>query len=182
MDHPGPHPRRFRFGVEVQHPFDGMTWIETFRRIEELGYSTVFFPDHFDEGLGPVAAMATAVAVTSTLIVGPMVLACDFRHPAALARELATIDLFSGGRLEVGLGAGYRTDDYVRSGIPKDPPRVRVDRLVEYTAVLRGSFGTEPFIKLLVISPKGFAFWRDQGYDDGWRRATSSKYSPERRP
>ncbi len=138
------HPRRFRFGVELTAPFPGMTWAESARKIESLGYSTLFVPDHFHQGLGPIAAMATAAAATSTLLVAPMVLACDFRHPAVLARELATIDVLSGGRLEVGLGAGYNPLDYQRSGIRHDLPGVRVDRLIEHTHVLRALFASAP--------------------------------------
>ena len=117
-----PHPRRFRFGVEMMAPFDGMSWADSARRLESLGYSTLFVPDHFHEGFGPITAMATAAAATTTLKVAPMVFACDFRHPAVLARELASIDVLSGGRLEIGLGAGYNPLDYCRSGIAMDPP------------------------------------------------------------
>jgi probable F420-dependent oxidoreductase len=138
------HPRRFRFGVEMLGPFDGMTWTDSARHLEQLGYSTLFVPDHFHNGLGPITAMATAAMATTELVVAPMVLACDFRHPAVLARELASIDLLSGGRLEVGLGAGYNPLDYRRSGIQHDPPGVRVDRLIEHTTVLRALFDQGP--------------------------------------
>jgi probable F420-dependent oxidoreductase len=137
--------RRFRFGVDLQSPLPGTSWLDSAREVEALGYSTMFVPDHFDEGIGPIAAMATAAAVTSTLNVGTLVLDCDFRHPAVLARELATIDQLSSGRLELGLGAGWKTLDYERSGIPMDPPRVRVDRMIEHTRVLKGLFTGEPF-------------------------------------
>ncbi|MBP9051546.1 MAG: TIGR03621 family F420-dependent LLM class oxidoreductase [Ilumatobacteraceae bacterium] len=140
----GAHARRFRFGVEMQGPFDATTWAESAREIEALGYSTLFVPDHFHQGLGPITAMATAAAATTTLRVAPLVLACDFRHPAVLARELASIDLLSGGRLEVGLGAGYNPLDYQRSGLTMDPPGVRVDRLIEHTRVLRQLFANGP--------------------------------------
>jgi probable F420-dependent oxidoreductase len=132
------HP--FEFGVEMMEPFVGMNWAESARELEALGYSTLFAPDHFDEGLGPIAAMAAAAAATSELRVATAVLAADFRHPAVLARELAAIDVLSAGRLEVGLGAGYQVNDYRASGIAMDPPKVRVDRLIEYVAVLRGLF------------------------------------------
>lgn len=136
--------RRFRFAVDVQAPLPGRSWTDTAREYEALGYSTMFVPDHFDEGLGPIAAMAAAASVTTTINVGSLVLDCDFRHPAVLARELATIDLLSEGRLEVGLGAGWKRLDYERSGIPMDPPKQRVDRLVEHTHVLKGLFAGEP--------------------------------------
>ena len=138
-------PRPFRFGVEMMAPFEGSTWADSARELEALGYSTLFAPDHFDEGYGPITAMATAAAATTSLRVATAVFAADFRHPAVLARELASIDQLSEGRLEVGLGAGYQINDYAGSGIVMDPPKVRVDRLIEYVAVLRGLFAEGPF-------------------------------------
>lgn len=134
------HPRRFRFGVEIQEPLEGRTWAETARELEDLGYSTLFVPDHFHQGWGPIAAMTAAVLATTTLRVAPMVLACDFRNPVVLARELATIDVLSSGRVEVGLGAGYNPRDYRAAGIPMDPPGVRVERLGEQAELLRALF------------------------------------------
>ena len=134
------HARRFRFAVDFQHPFPDRSWPDSAREAESLGYSTMFVPDHFDEGIGPFTAMATAAAATTTLNVGALVLDCDFRHPTGVARELASIDLLSEGRLEVGLGAGWKRLDYDHSGIPMDPPKVRVDRLIEHTQVLKGLF------------------------------------------
>lgn len=141
----GAHPRRFRFGVEMMEPFAGMTWVESARHLESLGYSTLFVPDHMHEGYGPLVAMTAAAMATSSLVVAPMVFACDFRNPAVLARELASIDVLSEGRLEVGLGAGYNPLDYSRSGIPMDRPGVRIDRLIEHVAVLRGLFAPGTF-------------------------------------
>lgn len=135
------HP--FRFGVQLDNPLPGSTWTETVREVESLGYSTAFVPDHFDEGLGPLAAMAAAVAVTDTLRVGALVLDTDYRHPAVVARELATIDLLSEGRLEVGLGAGWKATDYRHSGIPMDRPGIRVDRMIEHATILRRLFTEE---------------------------------------
>ncbi|MDQ1475304.1 MAG: hypothetical protein QOE62_533 [Actinomycetota bacterium] len=135
------HP--FRFAVEVHGPLEGRTWADTVRELEGLGYSTLFVPDHFDEGLGPIAAMASAAVLTSTLKVGALVFDCDYRHPAVLARELAAIDLLSEGRLEVGVGAGWKKLDYDRSGIPMDKPKVRVDRMIEHTKILKALFADE---------------------------------------
>lgn len=139
------HPRPFRFGLELHGPLPGRDWLDSFREVEQLGYSTVVLPDHFDQGPGVLAGLAAAAAVTSTINVAPLVLDCDFRHPVPLARELATIDLISGGRLEVGLGAGWKALDYERSGIAMDPPGVRVSRLIEHTTVLKGLFADGPF-------------------------------------
>lgn len=121
-------------------PFDGMSWAESVREVESLGYATVFVPDHFHEGYGPITAMATAAVATTGLHVASLVFDCDFRHPAVLSRELASIDLMSQGRLEVGLGAGYMRTDYDRSGIAMDSPKVRVDRLIEHATVLKALF------------------------------------------
>src|SRR4051794_35841471 len=123
----------------------GRSWTESARAVEDLGYSTLFVPDHFDEGLGPIAAMSAAAVVTTSLRVGALVLDCDFRHPAVLARELATIDVLSEGRLEVGLGAGWKRLDYERSGIVMNAPNVRVSRMIEHARVLRGLFAEGPF-------------------------------------
>lgn len=139
-----PTTRPLRFAVDLQAPLPDRTWADSARALESWGYSTLFVPDHFDEGLGPITAMAVAAAVTTTLNVGSLVFDCDFRHPAVLARELASIDQLSGGRLEVGLGAGWKRLDYERSGIPMDPPKVRVDRMIEHCAVLKALFSDEP--------------------------------------
>lgn len=140
-----PHPRRLRFAADLAAPLPGSDWLDSARELEALGYSTIFVPDHFDEGPGPVAAMAAFAAVTSTVNVGALVLDCDFRHPAVLSRELATIDVISEGRLEVGLGAGWKKVDYERSGIPMDRPGVRVKRLQEHAEVLKGLWSDGPF-------------------------------------
>lgn len=139
------HARRFRFGVELQAPLEGRSWADTARWFEDAGYSTIFVPDHLDEGLGPIAAMTAAAAATTHIHVGSLVLAADLRHPAVLARELATIDLLSGGRLELGIGAGWKATDYSSSGIAMDAPGVRVSRMIEAIEVLRGLFGEGPF-------------------------------------
>jgi probable F420-dependent oxidoreductase len=138
-------PRAFRFGVEMMGPFDGMTWAESARELESLGFSTMFAPDHLDEGYGPITAMATAAAATTTLRVATAVFAADFRHPAILARELASIDQLSQGRLEVGIGAGYQVNDYAGAGLVMDSPGTRVDRMMEHVTVLRGLFADGPF-------------------------------------
>ncbi|MCB1004359.1 MAG: TIGR03621 family F420-dependent LLM class oxidoreductase [Acidimicrobiales bacterium] len=138
------HPRRFRFGVQLNQPYEGSSWTESARELESLGYSTLFVPDHVDSGYAPLAAMAAAAAATTTLRVAPLVLASDFRHPAMVGRELTTIDQLSGGRLEVGLGAGWKRVDYTQTGIPMDRPGVRVDRMIEHAQVLKALFAGSP--------------------------------------
>lgn len=138
------HDRRFRFGAQLHQPLPGMTWAESARRIEELGYSTLFVPDHFGDQLAPIAAMTAAAAATTSLVVGALVFDNDYRHPVVLAKEMATIDLLFEGRCEVGLGAGWMRTDYDSSGIAMDRPGVRVDRLMEGAEVIRALWSGEP--------------------------------------
>ncbi len=107
------------------------------RKVEDLGYSTLFIPDHFTDQWAPLVALTVAAEATTTLRVGTLVIGNDYRHPVVLAKEAATLDLVSEGRLELGIGAGWMTTDYDESGIACDPPAVRVDRLAESIAVLK---------------------------------------------
>lgn len=138
------HPRRFRFGAELHRPFPDMTWAETAREVESLGYSTLFVPDHFQDQFAPIAALASAATATSDLNVGTLVLDNDYRHPVITAMEMATIDAISEGRLELGLGAGWKRLDYDQGGIAYDEPRVRVERFMEAVEVVRALFGDDP--------------------------------------
>ncbi len=125
---------------------DAPAFTELARRAEGLGYSTLFVPDHFvDHPFAPTVALAHAAAVTTTLRVGPLVLGNDYKHPVVLAREMATLDRLSGGRLELGIGAGWMTADYARAGLRLDPPGVRIARLAESIAVLKGLFARGAF-------------------------------------
>ena len=135
----------FRFGVQVSGPSDGAGWVEQARRIEGLGYSTVTMPDHFGDQLAPMPALAAAAAATTTLRVGALVFDNDYKHPVVLAKELATMDVLSGGRVEIGLGAGWMTSDYEASGIPYDRAGVRIDRFEEGLAVIKGAMAEGPF-------------------------------------
>ncbi len=124
----------------------GKELTERARKAEALGYSSFFVPDHFvDHDLAPTVALAHVAAVTDTLRVGPLVLGNDYKHPVVLAREMATLDLLSDGRLELGIGAGWMTVDYEKAGIPLDRPGVRIARLAESIAVLKGLFARGPF-------------------------------------
>ena len=139
------HPRPFRFGVLASKARSSSDWTETAKKAEALGYSTLVMPDHFGDQLSPIAALSTAAAVTDTLRVGSLVFANDFRHPAVLAKEAATLDLLSDGRLEVGVGAGWMTNDYTWTGITQDRAGVRIDRMIEAITVLRGLWGDDAF-------------------------------------
>ena len=137
--------RPFRFGVMAAKARSAVEWTETARKAEDLGYSALLMPDHFGDQLSPVPALAAAAAVTESLRVGTLVFANDFRHPAELAKETATLDLLSDGRLEVGVGAGWMTEDYTWTGITHDRPGLRIDRMIESIQVLRGRWGDEAF-------------------------------------
>ena len=109
------HP--FRFGVQLSAADSGARWRATARKIEDLGYSTLFVPDHFDGQFGPLVALTVAAEATSTLRVGSLVFGNDYRHPIVLAKEVATLDLLSEGRFEFGLGAGWLSSDYQLAGM-----------------------------------------------------------------
>ena len=138
-------PRPFRFGVQASTAVDGRAWVTLARNVESLGYSTLTMPDHFDDQLAPVPALMAAAAATQTLRVGALVWDNDYKHPIVLAKELATIDMLSGGRLEIGLGAGWLATDYEKSGITYDSNKVRVDRFEEGLAVIKAAMSGEAF-------------------------------------
>jgi probable F420-dependent oxidoreductase len=113
------------------------------RKAEALGYSSLLLPDHFGRQLAPLPALLAAAMATQELHVGTIVLDNDFRHPALLAKEAATIDLMTDGRLELGIGAGWMEADYRVSGLPFDPPATRVARLAEAVHILKAYFNAE---------------------------------------
>ena len=131
--------RPFRFGV-MNFGSSLDEWHDFARRAEDFGFSTLVVSDRFGKQLAPLPALMSAAAVTSRIRLGTIVLDNDFRHPALLAKEAATIDLLSDGRLELGIGAGWLEADYAVSGLPFDPPGVRLARLAESVAVLKGFF------------------------------------------
>lgn len=137
--------RQFRFGVHTSKANDGNEWAAAARRYEDLGFSSLLLRDHFDDQLAPITAMTAAACATSRLRIGCLVLDNDYRHPLVLAKELASLDVLSGGRVEVGLGAGWMAPDYEQSGIPFDPPPVRVTRLEEGLRVMKGCFADDAF-------------------------------------
>ncbi len=138
------HPRRFRFGIQLSNAASAGEWTNLARQAEDLGYSTLFLPDHFGDQLAPVPAMQAAADATSELKVGCLVFDNDFKHPVVLAKEMATLDVLSDGRVEIGIGAGWMNTDYEQSGIPKEPAAVRVDRMQEAVAVMKGLFADGP--------------------------------------
>lgn len=132
--------RPFRFGVAAASAPSGEAWAAQARRAEESGYATILVPDHFVNDFPPIAALMAAADATSNLRVGSFVFDNDFRHPALLAKEAATLDLLSGGRFELGIGAGWHQPEYKQVGLPFEPAGVRVGRLIEALAIIKQFF------------------------------------------
>lgn len=137
--------RPFRFGIQCRGPADAAGWRELARKVEDLGWSTLTVADHLDAGLAPVPALMAAAEATTSLRVGTMVLANDYRHPVVVAKEAATLDVLTGGRFDLGVGAGWMTSEYEAMGMAMDPPAVRVARLAEAVTILRGLWAGGPF-------------------------------------
>jgi len=139
-----PPTRPFRFTVQASHLGSPDELRPLARRAEDIGVSVLTVADHLDDQLAPVPALMAVADATTELRVGSLVFANDYRHPAVLAKEAATIDRLSGGRLEFGLGAGWMVSDYAAAGIPLDTPGVRIERLEEALVVIRGLWSDEP--------------------------------------
>jgi probable F420-dependent oxidoreductase len=142
------HP--FRFGVFAEGVGSRAALLDTARRAEDGGFATFLMRDHFisepfGHQLAPLTALATVAAVTRTLRIGSLVFANDYRHPVVLAKEVATLDVLSEGRFELGLGAGFSRAEYEQAGIAFDPPHVRAERLEEALHVVKGLFSDAPF-------------------------------------
>src|SRR3954447_8040460 len=141
--------RPFRFGVINERMGTAAGWVAQARKAESLGYATLllrdhFVPDYFGDQVAPLTALVAAACAATTLRVGTLVFDNDYRHPVLLAKEAATLDLLSGGRLELGIGAGWLRTEYERAGLPYDSNGVRVSRLEEGIAVLKGLFADGP--------------------------------------
>ncbi len=137
--------RLFRFLADPGEITDGRALAETARRAESIGYSVLAYADHVVIPYGFVPLLSFAAAATERLRVAPFVANNDFRHPALLAQDLASLDVLSGGRVEVAIGAGWNRPEYEALGLQFDPVAVRVSRLAEAVAVLKGCFGDGSF-------------------------------------
>jgi probable F420-dependent oxidoreductase len=132
-----PHARRLRFAVQLVGAPDGPAWASLAQRAEEIGFDVVSLPDHLGEQFAPLPALTAAACATTRLRLSMFVLANDMRHPGVLAKEVATLDVLSGGRVELGLGAGWDQAEYAALGIPFDRPSVRIARLEEAVRSIR---------------------------------------------
>ena len=163
--------RRFRFALQAFEAPTPQSWLDTARRSEALGYCTLFTTDHhFGPGeivqtsghrpvdVAPISAMTMAAAVTTTLRVGCRVFCVDYHNPVVLAKELATVDFLSGGRLEAAIGAGWVQAEYEGLGIHMDRPGVRIARMAEAVGVLRAHWSGEPLnVAGEYLSASGFS-------------------------
>jgi len=137
--------RPFHFLAEAREIVSGPELAARSRQAEQAGYHALVVPDHLIGQLSPVVAMATVAAATSTLRMSAFVMNNDLRHPAVLAQDLASIDVLSGGRLDVAIGAGWNKAEYDAIGATFDPTPVRQARLAESITVLKGLFSGSPF-------------------------------------
>jgi len=133
--------RRIRFSTQSGSQPTGQDWLARAKRLEAIGYEPLSMPDHMVGGAwSNMPALGAAAAVTTKLRLGNLVLDNDFRNPVVLAREFATLDVISNGRVEIGLGAGWFDRDYQSTGIPFDRGRVRVARLAEAVMLMKRVF------------------------------------------
>lgn len=141
-----PHARKFRFGVAANDP---ATIREVAKKAEDLGYSTLLLPDHMGRQGAPLLTCLAAAGATTRLRVGTQVLASDFRNPAVLAKEVATLDLLTGGRFELGIGVGWPAtsatgrSDYAQTGLAVYEPGERVTRLAESLRIIKAFLSSD---------------------------------------
>ncbi|PND51231.1 LLM class F420-dependent oxidoreductase [Rhodococcus sp. ENV425] len=132
-------PRKFRFaaGGEGNAEEGGARrFVKLAQKAEELGYDSFMIPDHLGNQVGPIAALGALAVATDKIRLGTAVLANGFRHPAILAKDAATVDVLSGGRLELGIGAGWMKEEFDKAGIAYERPGVRIEKLEETLQIL----------------------------------------------
>src|SRR5215468_6632171 len=134
----------FCFGVTLGRTPSRAAWVDKARRVEALGYAVLTVPDHLADFFAPLPALISAAEATTHLRVGTNVLNNDFRHPVLVAREAATVDLLTDGRLQLGVGAGFMQAEYDQLGVRFDPGGRRVERLAEAVRLLKGLFTGQP--------------------------------------
>jgi probable F420-dependent oxidoreductase len=137
--------RPFRFGVvAIKGAPSREQWISKVHTIERLGYATLLVADHFSHVFSPLVALQAAADTTEKLRVGSFVFDNDFRHPAVLAKEVATLDVLTAGRFDLGIGGGWNKVEYDQIGLPFETPGVRLSRLEESISILKRLFSDEP--------------------------------------
>lgn len=129
--------RSFRFGYQARGGTPDELRDQA-RRAEAAGFDVISTFDHLNPGWGPTLPLLAMAEATTTLRVCPLVINNDFHHPVLLAMEYANLDHLTGGRVELGMGAGHSFPEYAAMGIPFDPPAVRKARLAESIEIVRG--------------------------------------------
>src|ERR1700759_3354933 len=161
----------FRFEVQATNAAGGSAWRDTVRHVEDLGYTTLFVADHYlgpgpaqqaahtpRQDLAPIAAMAAAAACSDSLRIGCRVFCIDYHVPAVLAKEAATLDLLSDGRLEMGIGPGWREVEYAAMGLDFDRPGRRIAKLAEVVSLIKAYWqGEELDYAGQIIQVRGYA-------------------------
>ncbi|MGH8862962.1 MAG: TIGR03621 family F420-dependent LLM class oxidoreductase [Jatrophihabitantaceae bacterium] len=137
--------RPFHFLADIHEIVSGAELAARARRAEQMGYHAVVIPDHLVGQLSPVVAMSSVAAATSALRISAFVMNNDLRHPAVLAQDLASIDVLSGGRVDIAIGAGWNKPEYDAIGMAFDPTPIRQARLAESVTVLKGLFAGSSF-------------------------------------
>src|SRR5579884_3507589 len=132
--------RPFRFGVVAESAPSREQWVTLVRKAEDIGYAVFLLADHYVNEFPPIAALMAAAGATSSLRVGSFVFDNDFRHPALLAKEVATLDLLSDGRFELGIGGGWHHEEYEQVGLPFESAGIRISRLEEAVQVVKQFF------------------------------------------
>jgi probable F420-dependent oxidoreductase len=132
--------RPFRFSAQEHVAQSATQWRDRARAIESMGYSTLYLPDHLGNQMGPIAGLMAAAGATTALRVGSLVFDNDYRHPAVLAKEAATLDLLTDGRFDFGIGAGWLLSDYQQAGIPFDSAGTRIERMAEALEIFKRFF------------------------------------------
>lgn len=135
--------RPFRFGLAIDGMPSREQWTDLAQKVEDQGYATLLLPDHFITTFPPLVALMAAADATKTLRVSSFVFDNDFRHPVLLAKEVATLDLLSGGRFECGIGAGWHKPEYEQVGLAFERAGVRIRRLEEAVRILKQFFTEE---------------------------------------
>ncbi|MER5950498.1 TIGR03621 family F420-dependent LLM class oxidoreductase [Streptomyces sp. NPDC001904] len=135
-----PHHRPLRFGLCAFTPSTRAQWVAKARQAESLGYDVVSVSDHLGMP-APMTTLALAAEATERIRVGTLVLNTQFYNPTVLARDIATVDHYTGGRVEIGLGAGYDKAQFDAAGLPWSAPRERVDHLERTVRELRRILG-----------------------------------------
>jgi probable F420-dependent oxidoreductase len=149
--------RSFRFAIQAYRSESRREWLDLARKVETLGYSTLFLADHY---LGPgelieptghrvqtlasIPAMAAAAVVTDTLRIGSRMTCVGYHLPSVLVKEMASIDVLSEGRLEIGLGAGWLANEYEALGIPFEAAGRRIQLLRETTELMLAAYSGQP--------------------------------------